>query len=160
MTKTCSRCKEAKPTIDFGKRAALKDGLRSRCRECENSAMRGYREARPEAHREYRQKWCQANPEKKAAANRSWNERNVGRRIELNKGYAERYPEKARAQHAVTRDVARGKIHKPELCSRCGALPDVVDLHAHHDDYSEPFDIEWVCRTCHVEHHQKEGTAA
>ena len=39
---------------------------------------------------------------------------------------------------------------EPMPCMRCGAPGE----HRHHDDYSKPRDVEWVCATCHQhEHH-------
>jgi hypothetical protein len=28
-------------------------------------------------------------------------------------------------------------------------------LHAHHDDYSRPLDVVWLCPSCHRQHHVK-----
>jgi len=30
-----------------------------------------------------------------------------------------------------------------------------VTLEAHHDDYSKPLDIQWMCTSCHKRHHAK-----
>jgi hypothetical protein len=43
----------------------------------------------------------------------------------------------------------RGKII-PQPCSQCGA--EVAEKH--HDDYSKPLSVEWLCRPCHLQHHQ------
>lgn len=40
--KTCLRCREAKPTTEFGRHARRKDGLRSWCRLCNNASTRAY----------------------------------------------------------------------------------------------------------------------
>ena len=40
MTKTCSKCKKEKPTEEFHRRTASKDGYRSHCKEC----VREYRD--------------------------------------------------------------------------------------------------------------------
>jgi ribosomal protein S14 len=40
-------------------------------------------------------------------------------------------------------------------CRACGA----PDAQAHHPEYTTPFNVEWLCRKCHVEHHRKENRA-
>lgn len=49
---------------------------------------------------------------------------------------------KRRARNLVQVHVKRGKIQKPRCCESCGreAL-----LQGHHDDYSKPLDVRWVC---------------
>jgi len=42
--------------------------------------------------------------------------------------------------------LRRGKIKK-EPCMKCGSL----DSQMHHEDYSKPLDVMWLCRQCHME---------
>jgi hypothetical protein len=37
----------------------------------------------------------------------------------------------------------------PEPCERCGA----PDAEKHHDDYSRPLAVRWLCRSCHLALH-------
>ena len=39
-----------------------------------------------------------------------------------------------------------GKLVRPSLCEVCGAAD---RLDAHHEDYSKPLTVVWVCRKCH-----------
>jgi hypothetical protein len=57
----------------------------------------------------------------------------------------DRYPEKHRARVAVHNAVARGTLKK-EPCEVCGD----VRVQAHHEDYSKPLDVAWLC----VRHHR------
>lgn len=57
-----------------------------------------------------------------------------------------RNPEKHRARALLYYRVKRGRIVPPKECERCG---EKKPLHAHHDDYSKPFDVVWVCAKCH-----------
>ena len=45
----------------------------------------------------------------------------------------------------------RGKVQKG-VCSVCGE----VKVEAHHEDYSKPFDVVWLCRKHHVEYHESQ----
>ena len=60
-------------------------------------------------------------------------------------------PEK-RAVHIIVGNAIRsGKITKSP-CERCGKLKGV---HAHHEDYSKPFDVMWLCKKHHGERHRE-----
>lgn len=48
--------------------------------------------------------------------------------------------------------LRRGKITKAP-CEKC-ADPKVE---MHHDDYSKPLQVRWLCRKCHMDHHQQRG---
>ena len=52
----------------------------------------------------------------------------------------------------------RGKL-KPQPCERCG-LTDKRFLQMHHDDYSKPLAVRWLCVECHREYHNSQMRAA
>lgn len=56
-------------------------------------------------------------------------------------------PEKAAAHRAVAAAVRRGALLRPEFCESCLKR---CKPHAHHDDYSMPLVVDWLCRACHV----------
>jgi hypothetical protein len=49
----------------------------------------------------------------------------------------------ARARYAVS----VGKIAKRDSCSRCGVTD--MPLEMHHEDYSKPLEVVWLCDACH-----------
>jgi len=53
-------------------------------------------------------------------------------------------PEKRKARNA-----ARKLERQP--CEVCGDL----NVHAHHDDYSKPLDVRWLCRSHHGAVHRR-----
>lgn len=61
-----------------------------------------------------------------------------------------RYPEKQAARNATADAIKRGELVRPPACEQCEApcKPD-----AHHDDYSKPLEVRWLCRQCHVSIH-------
>ena len=62
----------------------------------------------------------------------------------------ERFPERVEARDIVTRAIRSGKIKK-EPCSVCG----VQYSQAHHEDYSKPLEIIWLCPEHHRARHYK-----
>lgn len=55
-------------------------------------------------------------------------------------------PEGPRAHKRVYHAVRAGLITKPDACETCGRE---VRLHAHHDDYTKPLKVRWLCGRCH-----------
>jgi len=54
-------------------------------------------------------------------------------------------------QKIFARNATRVLRKMPHDCEQCGA----PNAHAHHDDYSRPLDVRWLCRTCHGIEHRK-----
>lgn len=50
------------------------------------------------------------------------------------------------ARQLVRNAVRRGEIKKPSKCQSCGVK---TRLQAHHDDYTKPLDVVWLCAFCH-----------
>jgi hypothetical protein len=89
---------------------------------------------------------CKASPEFKAARRPG-----TERMRKYLATYRARFPEKRRAQGAVANAIRAGKlVRRP--CAVCAADPS----EAHHDDYSKPLDVRWLCRRCHKAHHRIE----
>lgn len=55
------------------------------------------------------------------------------------------------AWELVKKAVLKGEIERPDVCEKCGAS---VRLHAHHDDYSKPLDVAFLCPRCHKDRHR------
>ena len=76
-----------------------------------------------------------ANPGYSTAKNAKWNGAN---------------PEKRRAHKALERAVSRGAIAR-QPCERCGS----TKSQGHHDDYSKPLNVMWLCQPHHRERHRE-----
>lgn len=61
-----------------------------------------------------------------------------------------RYPEKIRARGKVYHAVKTGKLIRGK-CEHKGC--EEVKTFAHHEDYSNPLDVNWLCRKHHREKH-------
>jgi predicted transposase YbfD/YdcC len=57
--------------------------------------------------------------------------------------------EKIRAQWTVENNLRARKLIK-ESCGRCRSTK---NIHAHHEDYSRPLNIVWLCAKHHKERH-------
>ena len=57
-----------------------------------------------------------------------------------------KYPEKYKARYMVRNAVRLGQLSK-EPCEVCGA----ITVESHHDDYSKPLDVRWLCHWHHCE---------
>lgn len=71
-------------------------------------------------------------------------------------GYAK---EKRCALNRVTKAIRAGKL-VPGACELCGFSGTRKNgsraVHAHHDDYSKPLTVRWLCRPCHFILHQND----
>jgi len=54
----------------------------------------------------------------------------------------ERYLAYAKVRYAII----TGKLLKPIHCEDCGTI---AKLQAHHDDYTKPLNVKWLCLQCH-----------
>jgi hypothetical protein len=63
-------------------------------------------------------------------------------------------PIRKRAHDMTSNAIRDGKLTRPSACSEClqECKPE-----AHHDDYTKPLDVRWLCRSCHCRHHRLES---
>jgi hypothetical protein len=65
------------------------------------------------------------------------------------RAWAKRNPEKRRAHEAVKAAIRSGVLTRRPC--KCGNKRS----HAHHDDYSKPLVVLWLCAPCHVLRHKQ-----
>lgn len=86
-----------------------------------------------------------------AAYFRRWTKTGAGKRHVQNIAAQRKADPEKRAKHiircAVGAAVRHGKLRRLP-CEVCGA-----QAHAHHDDYSRPLDVRWLCPMHHKQHH-------
>lgn len=62
----------------------------------------------------------------------------------------------AHLREAIRRDVSKairkGLLQRPTLCESCKRTG-IGRIAAHHDDYTKPLEIIWLCGSCHVRRH-------
>jgi len=104
----------------------------NKCKDCaKRDSREWYRETRPSRLAYERER--NRSEERKLKA------------LETQRRMREKYPEKYRARTAVSNAIRDGKLLR-EPCSGCGKTG---RIHAHHDDYSKPLDVVWLCEMCH-----------
>jgi hypothetical protein len=66
------------------------------------------------------------------------------------KKYRDKYPEKYKARNTLRNAVKSGKVKKGkcEVGEECKGR-----MEAHHNDYSKPLEVNWLCQKHHKEHH-------
>jgi DNA-binding NtrC family response regulator len=57
------------------------------------------------------------------------------------------------SRRAVHNAVRRGDVVQAERCEDCGSDFSDYRRHAHHDDYSAPLEVTWLCSRCHAGRH-------
>lgn len=79
-----------------------------------------------------------------------------GRKTEYHRNYAQRNPLTVAAQYEARKAIMRGDL-VPRPCEQCGA----EKTQGHHDDYSKPLEVRWLCVNCHrLEHLRRKGMIA
>jgi len=98
----------------------------------ETSGLQTYCE---KCSREYKREYRRENPDKIRAYN------------------ATRDKSKSTAHDRLNSEIKFGRMRRPDSCVRC-CVP--CKPEGHHMDYAKPFEVEWLCRSCHqLEHFQQ-----
>lgn len=127
-TKVCHWCVRELPLAKFQIAPTMKSGRANRCRDCQKEKRTTRYIAAPKIAKT-------ADAKVRAGRER----------------YRKNHPEKIAAHRVVEGKLRRGKLtRKP--CEVCGSED---RLNAHHDDYSKPLDIRWLCRLHHVQLHRE-----
>jgi superfamily II helicase len=120
----CRICKIEKPLSKMARDRSLATGYRTKCAACKQVVSAAYKASHRQQVREYE---------------RARDRARIG-------------TEKEQARRALREAVRSGRVVKPSSCQDCGRS-DLL-IHGHHDDYTKPFEVVWVCRWCHVERHR------
>lgn len=152
--KTCRGCDESQSLDRFSRHPQMGDGHLNFCKDCVSRKNRKRYLKNKELRKKQAADWRRANPERSREADRLWKRRNPKRAAENNRRSDERHPEKARARKLLTQAVRVGRVSKPKHCQDCGEEKTPRRLHGHHEDYSKPYDVNWLCPGCHARRHR------
>jgi hypothetical protein len=135
--KICFKCQRVLPISDFYVHSKMADGHLGKCKDCTKMDVLNHRTENIEKIRKYdRDRALIPNRRKRSQ--------------EISKRWLKENPEKARAQRMVHYHVSRGNL-TPQPCRSCGAARGV----AHHEDYTRPLDVVWLCQPCHKARHKE-----
>jgi hypothetical protein len=146
--KTCFKCGVSKPIGEFYAHPQMKDGHLGKCKICtrRDTALR-------HAIKSNDPEWVVSELIRHRAKSERF--RREGRAVKPKRESAEKWAVKNRwkrkAHTALNNAIRAGKIIK-RPCQVCGN----PKSEGHHEDYSKPLDVMWLCRKHHGEfHHQK-----
>jgi hypothetical protein len=150
-SKLCRKCGLVKPLEQFYGDRTHSDGRQSKCKDCASQYSKLYIENNRGKVNARLKRWVASNRERRREISRRWYARNA----ESHKAYIKRYRKdnwhKVRAHELVAYAVSQGELIR-SACEKCGAVP----TEAHHDDYSKPLSVRWLCKLHHeAEHHYK-----
>lgn len=141
--KKCFKCNIEKPLDDFYKHPMMGDGHLNKCKECAKKDVKeNY--AKNVQKPEYLLKQRERGREKFHRLYKGMSNSDP----ERNERYGIKYPERKKAHYTVGNAIKYGKLVR-QPCEVCG-LP---EAQAHHDDYSKPLEVRWLCVKCHNEYH-------
>lgn len=92
------------------------------------------------------QNWCRAclNP-----ISTAWKKTPIGRAsVSRTQKHVKRNPKTRKAQQVVSGQVKRGKMTRQPCC-----VCNQPNADAHHEDYSRPLDLVWLCDKHHKQRH-------
>ena len=145
--KACIVCHVIKDAEEYYAHPQMADGHLGICKECHKTRMNKRREDKLEEIHEYdRQRGLL--PARKARVRA-----NYGRWPRDHKAERARYLDKYAARVKFTVAIRAGKIPGPPLaCQRCFLEK---PLEGHHEDYSKPLEVIWLCTFCHGLRHRE-----
>ncbi len=143
------KIKEEDPNFLEKRRAYLRE-WREKNKEKNDSYWK--KSLQQEKDTNYAQRKTTEGRKKSNEAVKKWRLKNAERFKETEKVRRLRDVYKERARRNLYKAVTRGKILRPNECSKClkQCKPE-----AHHTDYSKPLEVTWLCNICHRHMHGK-----
>lgn len=135
QTKWCNKCGLTLDIIEhFGlyRRKGNKIAPRSYCFKCVTKATTDWYAERAGLRTEIHRKWVEKNR----------NKSRINAKI-----YYDKNPDKWIAQSKAKRAYPIAQICEVDGCTVKGTR--------HHDDYSKPLEIRWLCHSHHMQHHKE-----
>jgi hypothetical protein len=109
-----------------------------------------YQQKKPELN-EQKARWRANNRERSLEIQRASRRRYYIRNRDLLIAKAKAAPiEQIRARTRILTEIRAGRMVRPDRCEKCSRL---CKPQGHHDDYSKPLIVRWLCASCHKLEH-------
>ena len=151
--KHCPKCKETKQFDEFYRDSLRGDGRQGYCKLCMNAVNKGCYLKNIDNRKKRLRKYHKEHREELRRYSKEYYKLN---RVEIRdriRQYKIDNPEAVKAHGLVDTAIRSAKII-PCKCENCGSR----DAAAHHEDYSKPLDIKWLCKSCHQILHRSNQT--
>lgn len=147
----CAHCNQTKPIGEFYAYSKRK------CKACWKRYNTEWAKKHPEARAAMQRRRCAKNRTRYLARRRNYYAQ-VGKhrrhaspsQLAILRAGTDRWKaenrEKVNASAKLYYAILTGKITRPKFCSHCGWKG---RIYGHHEDYSKPYDVRWLCGSCH-----------
>ena len=143
--KKCKKCLEILPYDFFYQKKGSKDGYENVCTECKKSKARANRAKNREHYLAYDRE--RNSTLKRIEERKEHGSSYKGKLAQSRYKQANANTVKSKAQLAAKIAIQKGEIQKPLQCEKCKKF--TLELQAHHEDYSRPLDVIFLCIPCH-----------
>ena len=150
--KRCFRCQRVLDLTEFYGHPRSSDGLMGKCKRCHCADTDANRRRKLEDYaRRERERYHgdRAYREKKLESSARWRAANREVVKRNSSAWSKRNPEKVRARLLVAEAIRRGELVRGR-CADCGVRR---GIQGHHEDYSRPLEVTWLCVRCHSQRH-------
>lgn len=152
-SKHCSVCDRVLPRPEFYKDGAAADRLKAACKDCVKLRSRRHRLANKKRDAFRSRRYYAAHKGKEAERHRRYRVTHITEIARYQNLHHAQNPEQNPAQQKLRYAVKIGRLSKGP-CEVCGT----TRVDGHHDDYSKPLDVRWLCRQHHIAlHHLNTG---
>ena len=149
LMKRCMKCGIEKELDAYYKHPAMADGHLNKCKECTKTDVRKNREENKDHYVEFEKKRAMAPH--RVEMRKKYLQTDAGKKAKARgiKSYHGRYHFKYVAHNLTYNAIRNGKLIRLP-CEECGN----EKSQAHHDDYSKPLSVRWLCTTHHRAWHR------
>lgn len=150
--KVCFKCNILKPLSDFYKHKKMGDGHLNKCKSCTKKDTHNHREDNLERVREYDRN--RPNKIERCEKQKEYAKTEKGKDVSAKgrNNYRYKYIDRYKAKVLFGNALRDGKVTRPDRCQHCNV--ECVQQ-GHHNDYSKPLDVVWVCVLCHTDFHNR-----
>jgi len=158
--KTCPKCNKTVPKSSFWRNKRRRDGLQCYCMFCQREIVKKI----SQTERSRIMARARVKAYKQTPQGRLQHKQSNHRYYQTEKGKLQKktcqnimnheYRLAHRAHITFFRALKNSKIQK-DVCFVCGAN---TNIEAHHEDYSKPLDVIWLCQKHHREKHLNSST--